>query len=495
MSESAPVNSNPDDEASNLPVPSNDSLMPAPVRRYVATFQAFSERCSQRFDALAQYIVPSNPEEAAAPENIARSPIMFGLVTCFLIFGVFGLWASLAPIDSAAIASGKVVLDSNRKKIDHLEGGIVRAIHVREGQIVAEGEALVELDDTAAKARRDLYMGQFVAAQATEARLLAERDNEAAMTIPPNLLALQEDDVKVAANLDAQRRLFESRRDALIGKTDVLGQQIKQSDEEINGLNEQISSASQQLALLEDEIGDVQHLLASGNAPKTRLLALQRRKAEIEGERGERQSMIARSEQRINESKIQMYNLKTEFLNEVVSELKDTQGQLSDLEEQLRAAEDVMRRIIIKAPIAGQVVGLKIFTIGGVVAPREPVMEIVPTDDKLIVEARIKPQDIDVVQPGLLARVQLSAYKTRNVPPIEGEVITVSADRFEDERTQEAYFTARVVVDEAQLAKLKNVELSPGMPAEVLIVTGSRSLISYLVSPIKDSFNHAFREE
>lgn len=492
---SQPSDALPEGNEENLPVPQEQSMLPVPVQRYVASFQHFSDRVSERFDSVANYIVPTNTEEEKAPENIARGAILFGVVMMFFIFGIFGLWASIAPLDSAAIAPGKVVLDSSRKTIDHLEGGIVKTIFVREGDIVADGDPLIELDDTAARARRDLYLGQFVAAMATEARLLAERDGRDEVTFPKELLETIDEEVKVASNIDAQKRLFESRRESLQGRTEVLQQQIKQSDEEINGLREQISSSTQQLALLQSEIKDVQHLLKSGNAPKTRLLALQRRKAEIEGQRGERQSMIARSEQRINESKIQMYNLKTEFLNEVVAELKDTQGQISDLEEQLRTAQDVMKRIVVRAPIEGQVVGLNVFTEGGVIAPNEPIMEIVPSNDKLIVEARVKPQDIDIVQPGLLARVMLSAYKVRNVPPIEGTVITVSGDRFEEERTGEAYFIARIEVDEAQLAKLKNVELSPGMPADVLIVTGSRSLVSYLASPIKDSFNRAFREE
>lgn len=470
-------------------------MLPAPVQRYVAGFQDAASRWSDRCDALADYIVPRNLDEASAPENIARGPIIFGMLMVILIFGIFGLWSVLAPIDSAAIAQGKVTLDANKKTIDHLEGGIVSEIMVREGETVAPGDALIVLDDTAARARRDLYRGQYVAALASEARLLAERDNRSSIEFPPDLVEQAEDDPDIAASLDSQRRLFVSRRESLQGRSDVLQQQIKQSQEEIHGLEEQIKSSDQQLALLEDEIGDVKHLLKSGNAPKTRLLALQRRKAEIEGERGERQALIARAEQRINEARIEMYNLKTDFLNEVVQELKDTQVQLSDLEEQLRTAEDVMKRIVIRAPIGGQVTGLSVHTVGGVIAPGEPLMDIIPSDDKLIVEARVNPQDIDVVRPGLLARVRLSAYKVRNVPPVEGTVVTVSADRFEDERTGEAYFIARIEIDDEQLARLEDVELSPGMPAEVLIVTGSRSLFSYLVSPIKESFNRAFREQ
>lgn len=492
-----PGGQEPEGSQENLPVKKESNLpaLPEQMQRYVASFQAFSERAGERLDYFASYILPRNEEEEAAPENIARGAILFGVMMLVLIFGVFGLWAVLAPLDSAAIAPGKVTLDSNKKTIDHLEGGIVSEIDVREGEVVEEGDPLIVLDDTAVRARRDLYMGQYIAARASEARLIAERDNLDEVTFPPELMETAAEDEKIAANMDAQRRLFQSRRESLEGRTEVLQQQIKQSDEEINGLREQIKSSEQQLRLLNDEIKDVKHLLKSGNAPKTRLLALQRRSAEIEGEKGERQAMIARAEQRINEAKIEMYNLKTQFLNEVVEELKNTQVKLSDLEEQLRAAEDVMRRIVIRAPIGGEVTGLTVFTVGGAIAPREPIMSIVPSDDKLIVQARVKPQDIDVVRPGLLARVRLLAYKVRNVPPVEGEVVTVSADRFEDERSGEPYFTARIEIGEDQLSKLEDVELSPGMPVEVLIVTGSRSLFSYLVSPIKDSFNRAFREE
>lgn len=491
---------NPQDSSeSKALVPADDApstaILPSVVQRYVDGFQQRAEQWSDRCDAIANYIVPRNEEVEASPENLARSPIVFGMVMAIILFGIFGLWAVLAPIDSAAIAQGNVMPDSNRKTIDHLEGGIVSEILVKEGEVVEAGQVLVVLDDTAAKARRDLYRGQYVAALATEARLIAERDNAEEVQFPPELTEQVGDDVKVAANLDSQRRLFQSRRESLQGQTDVLQQQIKQSEEEINGLTEQITSSDRQLELLADEIKDVRFLLESGNAAKTRLLALQRRQAEIQGEKGERQAMIARAEQRINEAKIEMFNLKTRFLNEVVGELRDTQVTLSDLEEQLRAAEDVMKRIDIRAPIAGQITGLAVHTVGGVIAPGEPIMDIVPNDDRLIVEARVRPQDIDLVRPGLLARVRLLAFKVRDVPPVEGIVETVSADRFQDERTGESYFTARIEIDESQLEKLDNVELSSGMPTEVLIVTGSRSLFSYLISPIKDSFNRAFREQ
>lgn len=483
------------DETAQTP-PENTPNLPATAgERALTTLQGAAQKWLTRFDYWADYIAPRNDDEKMAPENVARGSILSGLLMGLAIFVVFGLWAAIAPIDSAAIAPGKVVLDSNKKTINHLEGGIVEEILVSEGMAVKEGQPLLRLDNTAAKARYDLYRGQFVAAQASEARLVAERDNLDEVTFPQSLLDMEADDAHVATSIDSQRRLFKTRREALEGKESVLGQKVKQLDEEIKGLEEQIKSANTQLDLLNEEIRDVRHLLKSGNAPKTRLLALERRSAEIVGERGENQARISRAMQAINEAKIETLNLRTNFLNDVVTELRETQVKLSDLEEQLRASENVVSRIVINSPIAGAVTGLAVHTVGATITPNSALMNIVPFDDKLIVEAKVRPDDIDVVRVGLEARVRLVAFKVRNVPPVEGRVITVSADRFEDQRTGETYYTARVEIDEDQLHKLGNVTLQPGMPTEVLIVTGSRSFFSYLFSPISDSFNRSFREQ
>lgn len=482
---------NPDDEqaAAQLPVPLTRTDLA------VQNFQQWVERLSDKFDRLADYIAPRNTDEEQAPETMARGPIMLGMLMLLFLFGVFGLWGAIAPIDSAAIALGKVAVDSNKKTIDHLEGGIVKKILVKEGSDVKEGQPLVLLDDTAARARLDLFKGQYVSARASEARLIAERDNAEEIAFPQELIDKEKDDPMVASNVDAQRRLFVSRRESIEGKIDVLQQKIKQNKEQIIGIKEQIKSSDRQISLLNQEIGDVSHLLKTGDASKTRLLALQRNQAGISGERGERLSMIAQSKQAINEAKIEMYNVRTQFLNEVVQELKETQTKLSDLSEQLRSAQDIVSRIEIKSPIAGEVTGLKVHTVGGVIAPGEAIMDIVPFDEQLVVEAKVNPQDIDVVTKGMTARVRLSAFKSRSTPPVEGEVVTVSADRIEDPRTGESYFLARVIIREEELEKLEDVKLSPGMPAEVLIITGERTLFGYLIAPIRDSFNKAFREE
>lgn len=438
---------------------------------------------------------PMLPQDAPSPDALAHRSISVGIVLSILLFGVVGLWAALWPLATGAVATGKVVLDTNRKTIQHLEGGIVKEILVREGQIVKTGDVLVRLDATTANARRDVQRSQYISARASEARLIAERDNAASVAFPQELLALDGKDTEVTEQLDTQRRLFTTRRANLKEQMDALQQRINQGTEEISGLRQQVSSASEQLRLLNEEIAMVQSLVNSGNAVRSRLLALQRSAAQISGQRGEATANIGRVNQQMNEARVNLANKKTEYLNQVVSELKDAQVQASNLSEQLRSAEDVAKRIDIVAPLSGQIVGLAVHTVGGVIAPGEKLMDIVPTGDKLVVEAMVNPQDIDTVHEGMKARVRLTAYKQRRIRPVEGTVITVSADRFDDQQSGRAYYTARVEIPAEEIADLKNVELTPGMPAEVLIITGYRTMLSYLLDPIRYGFGRAFREE
>lgn len=447
-------------------------------------------------DRLSARFIPYDPTMLDTPEARARPTILMGLGLMVFLFGFIFLWAALVPLQSGAVAIGRIVVDSNRKEIQHLEGGIVKEIAVREGDNVKAGQILVRLDNTTSQARSDLLRGEYIAARASEARLLAERDNKAEVTFPEELTRLESTDEQVRTNLDSQRRLFASRRESLQGQIDVLNQKIGQSGSEISGLREQGSAASQQIALLNEEIDVVKGLLAKGNALKPRLLALERQRADLLGQRGQAQAMISRANQTSNESKINILNLKTDFLNKVVAELKETQTQVSTLSEQMRSAGDVARRVDITAPIAGTVTGLMVHTIGGVVKPGDTLMTLVPQDDKLIVEARVTPQDIDVVHPGLEAQVRLTAFKARYLRPAKGKVITVSADRFDDQRTGEGFYVARIEIPQSELKDIiGDVKLTPGMPAETLIVTGRRTMLSYLVRPIRESFGRAFREQ
>lgn len=438
---------------------------------------------------------PVTPQSAPSPDALAHRSIRMGLLLSFILFGIIGMWAAFWPLTTGAIATGKVVLDSNRKTLQHLEGGIVKEILVREGANVKEGDVLLRLDSTSATARRDVQRSQYIAAKAAEARLIAERDGAQSIDFSQALLNLESSDDEVREQMATQRRLFETRRINNSEQVSILNQRVAQTQSDVAGLREQAASASEQLRLLQDEIDTVKSLVASGNAVKSRLLALQRNAAQIQGQRGQALSAIARANQQANEARIEITNKKTEFLNNVVAELKDVQVQVSSLGEQMRAAEDVVRRIEIKAPISGQVVGLNVHTIGGVIAPGEKLLDIVPSNDKLVVEAQINPQDIDIVQVGLPAQVRLSAYKQRSIHPVTGKVITVSADRIDNPQTGQSYFTARVEIPAKEFNDLKDVKMTPGMPAEVMVVSGSRTMLGYLFDPLTHSFGRAFREE
>lgn len=448
-------------------------------------------------DYLSGRLVPrvTAAEGMETPDAIVRPTLLVGMWLVLIIFGVFGVWASLAPIKSAAITTGQVVLDSNRKTIQHLEGGIIAEIYVREGDMVKEGDPLVRLDGTASKARLDLYTAQSIAARALEARLLAERDGKPTVEFPKDLVEQKESNPVVKDNLDSQRRLFKTRRKNLEGGLAVLQQKSEQYKQEIEGLKSQQVSATQQIKLLDEEIVGVKKLYDQGNALKARLLALQRNRSALDGQRGQYISEISKVQQAIAETEISMINAKNDFLNKVVSDLKDAQEQVANLEEQIRASADTATRTMITAPIGGQVTGLKVHTIGGVIAPHEAIMDIVPQDDKLIVESKVRIEDIDVVRPDLKAEVRLSAYRSRYVPLLKGKVVYVSGDRFTDERSGMPYYTARIEIDLDELKDLDDVKLYPGMPAEAMIVTGARSFLSYLLNPIQMSMNRAFREE
>ncbi len=467
---------------------------PVPHRSLRPVVRAM-QRSTHIIDRLATRLLPYDATNQDAPDQRARPMILVGLFLMFTLFGVIGLWASVMPLAAGAIAPGRVVSESSRKEIQHLEGGIIKDILVHEGDNVTAGQVLVRLDNTSAQARNDLVRGQYIAAKATASRLIAERDNATSISFPQELLSLEATDPQVKDTLDTQRNLFVTRREGLIGQINVLNQKIAQSNEEIRGYRDQITAANTQISLLGQEIGVVEGLLKTGNALRPRLLALQRSQADMIGQRGQAMAMVSRADQTINEAKITMINARTDFMNKVVAELKDTQVQLSTLQEQGRASADVVRRIEITAPLAGVVTGLTVHTVGGVVQPGETLMTLVPSDDRLVVEAHVAPQDIDVVHPGLTAQVRLTAFKMRYLRPVKGTVKTISADRFDDPKTNDSYYLARIEIPQSELTDLGNLKLTAGMPAEALIVTGHRTMLSYIVRPIRDSFGHAFHDQ
>ena len=463
-----------------------------------AVGQPLARAATAKVPAAALAGTPAGPASGPDASDVDRIPglrmsVLLGLALILLFFGGLIGWAAFAPLGSAAIASGTVMVDSNRKTIKHLEGGIVGDILVRDGDSVSAGQTLIRLDDTQARANQDLLRGRLISALTLQARLEAERDGAGFVSFPDAVIAAPGADLRDM--MDAQLRIFEARRNSIEGQTAILEQRVRQFDEEIAGLRSEIASQARQLQLIDQEIDDLSGLVDKGLAQKPRLLALQREQAEIEGRRSQNRASIARAEQNIGEARLRITELRTDVINEVVQELRDVQAEIYDLGERLRAAEDVMRRTDIVSPIEGTVVSLAIHTRGGVIGPGEALLDIVPRDDRLIVEARVDPADIDVVHVGLEAEVRLTAFKQRNLAPLEGRVTKVSADSLTDERTGLTYYLARVNITSDIDAALDGAELYPGMPAEVMIVTGERTALDYFIRPIQGSFNRAMRED
>jgi HlyD family type I secretion membrane fusion protein len=417
------------------------------------------------------------------PPTRTRGPLLFAATLSVLCLGGFGTWAALAQLESAALASGVLVVDSNRKTVAHLEGGVIAEILVREHDRVEAGQVLIRLDPTMARAALDLYRGELMASVALIARLSAERELRNEISFPSWLG--EEKDPRAKEAMTAERHVFEARRDQIESQTKILQQKSVQLDEQIRGLHAQIAAQELQLRLIAEEIGAVQQMVDKGLNPRPKLLALQRQSADIEGLRGVNVSKVAEARQQQGEAQLRIIDLRAQLLSESVTKRRDEQTRVNDLNEKIRAAENTLRRIEIIAPATGQVVGLKVFTVGGVVTPRDPLMDIVPRDDVLAVDAQVAVGDIDVVQAGLPVTLKFSALNQRTTPSIEGTVAKVSADRTVDPKTGLPFYTVRIALGTTELLP-KNVTLQPGMPVEAMIRTGSRTFLEYLAKPITD---------
>ena len=438
---------------------------------------------------------PSQPTPLSL-SRLVRGPRLAGLAVILVFLGGFGGWASMAPLSSAAVAPGIVSPDGQRRTVQHLEGGIIQEILVRDGDVVGIGERLLVLEDVAVRSERDIRESRLNGLLAVEARLVAELTLAEAIAFPADLLARAETDAELAAALDDQRTHFETRAAAFVSRADILEARIAQLHEEIAGLEVQIDSQVRQLDLIDREIAGVGQLVDQGLERLPRLLSLQRMQAEIEGEIGANRSTIARAEQAVGETGLQILDLEANRREEAAGSLANIRAEIATIGEELRAREDVLARTMVTAPVAGAVVGLQFHTVGGVVRPGETILDIVPADEELIIDARLSPTDIDVVAPGLEAEVHLLAYAQRDMARLTGRVRDVSADRLVDEATGEAYFRARIeVLPEALDSLGDDIVLTPGMPADVLITTGERSMLDYILSPIERSLSRAFREQ
>ncbi|MEM9878911.1 MAG: HlyD family type I secretion periplasmic adaptor subunit [Pseudomonadota bacterium] len=422
-----------------------------------------------------------------------RRLVMLGLVIILTAFGGFGTWAAVAQIASAVVSQGTVKVFTNRKKVQSLEGGVVTALNIKNGDYVQTGDVLLTLDRTRAAASHQIIQGNYDTTRASIARLNAERDQRDAIMFPGDLRS-RANAPAVAEILASQEKMFRARQETYFGEVAMVEERIGQLREEIRGLEKQATAKQKQIQLIEDELAGLYELLEKGYTARTRVLALEREASSLEGEAGEHIASIARAKRAISEAELEILQLRKARIEQIVIELQDQETQLFDLEERLGAASYTLEQTDLRATSSGYVVGLAVHTVGGVVQPGETVLEIVPHDDDLIVEAKVQPIDIDSVQLGLDADVQFTAFSQRSTPKLSGKVIYVSADSMVEPNRDLPFYIARISVPEQEVARLGENPLLPGMPADVLIKTGSRTPLTYFLKPIKDSMNKAWRE-
>ncbi len=421
-----------------------------------------------------------------------------GLIIVLSIFGGLGAWSALAPLSSAALAPGVITVENYRKTVQHLEGGIVETILVRDGEIVKKDQTLVILEDTQPSALLEVIRGQYFISLARESRLMAQQNGWDKILYPEELLEYQ-GDLRSKDAIQMQNQTFNVRKHAYQGEVELYQGQIEQLRAKAEGLRAQKSSRDRLVNSYRSELRDFRELLKEGYVDKQKVREFERNLAEKEGERGELISSFAAAELEISETQLKILQLQKELQREVAKELSEVQAELFELRERLQSLQDTVLRTDIKAPDAGMVLGLQVHTLGAVIPPGGKILDIVPQNEKLIVEARVSPLDIDRVSIGQIAEIRFSAFKSRTTPKVEGKLITVSADRLVDEesRDKEPYYLARVEITSQGLEDLARSELKllPGMPAEVLINTGERTLLQYLMDPLSDAVARSFIED
>ena len=491
-------------------------------------FSALSDRTAalaqHRFVApvwakIAQFVGLTAPEPvassstdraAAALRQILKPIVVVGIGFGVLMLCSLAVWAGRAPLASAAVAQGNVSPDSGRRVIQHLEGGIIRAINVKDGQHVKEGEVLYTLEPVQARAQFASKHQQWMRLMVTRARLETQRSSESEF-IPPSFPAYEKD-AGFQRFVADQVALFGFRRKSLLERDQILGQQILQLDQQRDAKNKENDSLSKQLAFLDDEIGDKKQLISQNLARKPEWLALERARADIMGRMASNQSEIARIGERVGEIKLSILTNRTQYDQDISDQLTKTNTDIAQLEETLPASQDILTRTDIIAPVDGIVFNLRFKTVGGVVRPGEALLDIEPVDDDLIIDAKLSPNDIDVVHQGLIAEVYLTPYVSRHTPRLKGTVIRVSPDIMRD--TSQGgmpnapgsgaaqgpgggpYYEVKVRIDRHEFSGLaSDLHLFPGMPAEVYIMTGTRTFAQYLTDPLAKSFRRAFREK
>ncbi|NNA85435.1 HlyD family type I secretion periplasmic adaptor subunit [Pseudomonas fragi] len=403
-------------------------------------------------------------------------------------------WAALAPLDKGVAVSGKVMVSGHRKVVQHPSGGIVERIDVRDGDKVAAGQVLIRLKETPLLGQAQSLRSQFYGSLASEARLNAERDGVASVSFPVELTAMAAEP-EVASNLALQRQLFDSRRQALLLDQQGIDESIAGAEAQLRGVRDSQASKVLQRTALTEQLQGLRELAREGYIPRNRLLDSERVYAQVLGSISEDYGRIGQLQRQVLEMRLKIRQLAEEYQKEVRTQLADTRVRTEDLRNRLASAEFELANSQLRAPVAGIVVGLDVFTEGGVIKPGQALMEIVPQGEPLLVEARVPVELADKVHAGLPVELMFSAFSQSTTPRVAGEVTLVSADRQVDERTDEPYYTLRAQVSEAGMAQLAGLQIRPGMPVEAFVRTGERSMLNYLFKPLLDRTHMALVEE
>jgi HlyD family type I secretion membrane fusion protein len=436
---------------------------------------------------------PTNGKPAGgAPSDSIRHVAFAGWLIIAIFFGGIGTWSVMAPLNGAVVGNAVIKIDGNRKSVQHLDGGIVKEMRIKEGDKVNFGDVLIVLDETQARAEYEVLSQQYMVLRATEVRLLTELDHGSRLAMPEDLKTR---DSYFKSVWNGQVSQFESRLAALEGQRSVIREKINQLGSQIVGAEAQVKSFTDQITSVRAEAKDIAPLVERGLIARPRIMQLDRTAFGLEGQIADASANIAKARQAIAEQQQQIAQLDNDRMADITKDLRDTQAKMLEVIPKAMNAKAVLGRMEIRAPYSGRVVALTVFSVGGVIQRGEKILDIVPDQDSLTIEAQIAVEDISDIKPNMRAEVHLTAYKQRIVPIIHGDVVQISADRLTDPKTNNPYYIAFVRVDEGELAAMPNIKLYPGMPATVMIPTIQRTAFDYIVGPLIMSFNHAFRQK
>lgn len=464
-----------------LPVPA--------LRQAVGKWTSVAQKIDGRHDRVANVVPDRGPNIAFFRTGLA------GVIVVALTFVGFGGWAATAPLASAVVAEGVLKIASERKAIQHIDGGVVRGILVRDGDVVRKGDPLIRLDDVTVRATLDSLRIRHDAARARKARLESEKFGRDDVEYPADLVERGRADKEISDLMENELAIFATRRDILNGEISILTEKIAQLEEQIEATQAQLTANKKQLSHARELLGGLNKLSAKGLVEKPRLIKLKREIAELEGQAGLNVAEKARFGKEISETRLQIVQRRNSLQEKVVAELREVDDEIAEINAKMRDIDHTVRNSVITAPEGGVVMGLAVHAAGEVIQPGATILELIPEGEPLLVEARVAPRDVEDLRSGQKAQVRLTAFRQRTTPSVDGRLVYVSADRFTDERTQQSYYIARVQFMPGTLDVLGARELQPGMPAEVIIESGERTALAYLAQPILDGLSQSWREK